>query len=54
MSKSKPKKISILCTFNIAAHNISIRNAKVSKREGNIMYSVTKRTASQKPLVHIM
>jgi hypothetical protein len=33
--------------LNVAAHNVSIRNIKVSKRECHIMYSVTKRTASQ-------
>jgi hypothetical protein len=34
--------------LNVAAQNISIRNIKVSKREHHIMYSITKRTASQK------
>ncbi len=29
---------------NVAAHNVSIRNVKVSKRERHIMYSVTKHT----------
>jgi hypothetical protein len=33
--------------LNVAAHNVSIRNVKVSKRERHITYSVTKRTASQ-------
>jgi hypothetical protein len=33
--------------LNVAAHNVSIRNVKVSKRERHIMYSVTKHTASQ-------
>jgi hypothetical protein len=33
--------------LNVAAHNISIENVKVSKRERHIMYSVTKRTSSQ-------
>jgi hypothetical protein len=33
--------------LNIAAHNVSIRNVKVSKRERHITYSVTKCTASQ-------
>jgi hypothetical protein len=32
---------------NIAAHNVSIKNVKVSKRERHITYSVTKRTSSQ-------
>jgi len=32
--------------LNVAAHNISIRNVEVSKRESHITYSVTKRTAS--------
>ncbi len=34
--------------LNVAAHNVSIRNVKVSKRERHIMYSITKRTTSQK------
>jgi hypothetical protein len=29
------------------AHNVCIRNVKVSKRERHMTYSVTKRTASQ-------
>ncbi len=33
--------------LNVADHNVSIRNVKVSKRERHITYSVTKRTASQ-------
>jgi hypothetical protein len=33
--------------LNVAAHNVSIRNVKVSKRERHIKNSVTKRTASQ-------
>ncbi len=33
--------------LNVAAHNLSIRNVKVSKSEHHIMYSITKRTASQ-------
>jgi hypothetical protein len=33
--------------LNVAAHSVSIRNVKVSKRERHITYSVTKRTASQ-------
>jgi hypothetical protein len=33
--------------LNVAAHNVSIRNIKVSKHERHIQYSVTKRTASQ-------
>jgi hypothetical protein len=33
--------------LNVAAHNISIRNIKVSKHERHIMYSITKCTASQ-------
>ncbi len=33
--------------LNVAAHKVSIRNVKVSKCERHIMYSVTKRTASQ-------
>jgi hypothetical protein len=33
--------------LNVAAHNVSIQNIKVSKREHYITYSVTKRTASQ-------
>jgi hypothetical protein len=33
--------------LNVAAHNVSIRNVKVSKREHHITYSVTERTASQ-------
>ena len=33
--------------LNVAAHNVSIRNIKVSKRERHITYSVTKRTAAQ-------
>ena len=33
--------------LNVAAHNVSIRNVKVSKRERHIMYSITKRTALQ-------
>jgi hypothetical protein len=32
---------------NVAAHKVSIRNIKVSKRERTITYSVIKRTASQ-------
>jgi hypothetical protein len=32
----------------VAAHNGSIRNVKVPKRERHITYSVTKRTASHK------
>jgi hypothetical protein len=32
---------------SVAAHNVSIRNVKVSKRERHITYSVTKRIASQ-------
>jgi hypothetical protein len=31
----------------VAAHNVSIRNVKVSKRKHHITYSVTKRMASQ-------
>ncbi len=33
--------------LNVAAHNVSIQNVKVSKHERHIMYSVTKRTTSQ-------
>ncbi len=33
--------------LNIAAHNVSLQNMKVSKRECHITYSVTKCTASQ-------
>jgi hypothetical protein len=33
--------------LNLAAHNVSIRNVKVSKRKHHITYSVTKRTATQ-------
>jgi hypothetical protein len=37
--------------LNIAAHNVNIRNVKVSERERNIQrlttYSVSQRTASQ-------
>ncbi len=33
--------------LNVAAHNVRIQNVKVSKREHCLMYSVTKRTASQ-------
>ncbi len=33
--------------LNVAAHNVSIQNVEVSKRERHITYSVTKRTASQ-------
>jgi hypothetical protein len=33
--------------LNVAAHNVIIRNVKVSKRERHIMYCVTKITASQ-------
>jgi hypothetical protein len=33
--------------LNVAAHNASIQNVKVSKHEHHITYSVTKRTASQ-------
>ncbi len=33
--------------LNVAAHNVSKRNIKVSKRECHIMYSITKRTVSQ-------
>ncbi len=33
--------------LNIAAHIVSTRNVKVSKRECHMTYSVTKRTASQ-------
>jgi len=33
--------------LNTAAHNVSIRNVKVSKRECHITYTITKRTASQ-------
>jgi hypothetical protein len=33
--------------LNVAAHNVSIQNVKVSKRERHISYRVTKRTASQ-------
>jgi hypothetical protein len=32
---------------NVAAHNVSIQNVKVSKRKRHITYGVTKRTASQ-------
>jgi hypothetical protein len=32
--------------LNVAAHNVSIRNKKVSKRERHIMYSVTKRSVA--------
>jgi hypothetical protein len=32
--------------LNKAAHNVSIQNVKVSKRERHITYSVTKNTAS--------
>jgi hypothetical protein len=38
--------------LNVAAHNLSIRNVKVSKREHHIMYSITKRTASQNVKSH--
>ena len=38
--------------LNIAAHNVSIRNVKVSKREHHITYSVTKRTMSQTISAH--
>jgi hypothetical protein len=37
--------------LNVAAHNISIRKVKVSKREHHITYSVTKCTASQNAYV---
>ncbi len=33
--------------LNVAAHNVSIPNVKVSKRERHLTYSVTKCTASQ-------
>jgi hypothetical protein len=33
--------------LNVAAHNVSIQNVKVSKRERHITYSVTRRIASQ-------
>jgi hypothetical protein len=33
--------------LNVAAHNVSIQNVKMSKREQYITYSVTKRTVSQ-------
>jgi hypothetical protein len=33
--------------LNVAAHNLSIRNVKVSKREHHITHSITKRTGSQ-------
>jgi hypothetical protein len=33
--------------LNIAAHNVSIQNVKVSKRERQITHIVTKRPASQ-------
>jgi hypothetical protein len=33
--------------LKVGAHNISIQNVKVSKRERHIMYSITKRTLSQ-------
>jgi hypothetical protein len=33
--------------LNVAAHNVSIRNVKVSKRKRHITYSVTKRMVSQ-------
>jgi hypothetical protein len=36
-----------LLLLNVAAHNVSIRNVKVSKCERHITYSVTKRIASQ-------
>jgi hypothetical protein len=32
--------------LNVAAHNVSVPNVKVSKRERHITYSVTKSTAS--------
>ncbi len=38
--------------LNVAAHNISIQNVKVSKREPNITYSITKCTASKKLSAH--
>ncbi len=40
-------KVLTVLLLNVAAHNVSIRNIKVSKRERHIMYSVIKRTASQ-------
>jgi hypothetical protein len=33
--------------LNVAAHNVSIQNVKVSQREHHIMYSVTILTAPQ-------
>jgi hypothetical protein len=33
--------------LNVAAHNVSRQNVKVSKRERHIAYSVTKRTVSK-------
>jgi hypothetical protein len=33
--------------LNVAAHNVSIQNVKVSKRQRHITYGVTERTASQ-------
>ncbi len=36
--------------LNVAAHNVSIRNVKVSKRERHKTYSVTKRTLPQNVL----
>jgi hypothetical protein len=33
--------------LNVAAHNVSIRNVKVSKCERHLTYTVTKYTASQ-------
>ncbi len=38
--------------LNVAAHNVSIRNVKMSKHGRHIMYSVTKRTASQTLSAH--
>jgi hypothetical protein len=42
------RKLYKMCMLlNVGAHKVSIRNVKVSKCELHIMYSVTKRTASQ-------
>jgi hypothetical protein len=40
--------------LEVAAHYVSIRNVKVSKRERQIMYSITKREVHTKSLQNVL
>ncbi len=44
--------VELMLLLNVAAHNVSIKNVTVSKREHHITYSIPKCTASQNLSAH--